>query len=362
MSKASPLNLLGFSGLHPRDLGRLVAEVVLSEAGDLPEGWQIHVGDLIESAMVIIHAQEGVVTLRTLVSDLLTRDTEGRIPLVRRLNDLPSNPNQDVVEATRRLQDFYGEHTTPEQRRFVRQIIQRSLSELKEDRWSSLSDSQSGVAIYDEIVDSGKVLLLSVGQGSPAFQRSLCTLVKAVFQQAVLTRGAEVVRLGGEPKFTLLACDEYAQVATESISGLVSDSRFMSLSREYRCMSLLALQSVATGRSRFGGHLRDRWDAILGNTGAKIFMRLNDVETAELASNLVGRRESEVPMTSQSSGLTESTLTKSATLTERLVVPTWMLTQRLTQGQGLVVGTLDGGRNVGADYFADRSSANTMRK
>jgi hypothetical protein len=53
-------------------------------------------------------------------------------------------------------------------------------------------------------------------------------------------------------------------------------------------MSLLALQSVATGRSRFPASMHDRWDGILGNVMVKMFMRVNDVEPRR-ARRLPGR-------------------------------------------------------------------------
>ena len=70
---------------------------------------------------------------------------------------------------------------------------------------------------------------MSIGNGSAAFQRSLCTLMKAGYQQTVL---ATLARHGSRrpgDRFSVLACDEYAQVATEGNSGLVSDSSFEEL-------------------------------------------------------------------------------------------------------------------------------------
>jgi hypothetical protein len=358
LAEAPRVNVLAYTALEPRDLGRLVAEVVLSEAGDLPEGWQVHVSDLIESATVLIAAgdsaaaEPGAVTPAVLARDLLTKNVDGTVPIAARTIALQDDTREPVVEAVRRLTEYFGPHTEPNQRRFVRQIIQRSLSELKDSKWACLSEPGAAPNLYEQIINDGKIVVLSVGQGSPAFQRTLCTLMKALFQQAVLTHGAAAIRSNRDPKPTLLACDEYAQVATESASGLVSDSRFFSLAREFCCMSLLALQSVATGKSRFPGHLQDRWDAILGNIGAKVFMRLNDMETAQLASDLVGSRECEVPLRSYSSGLTDKTMTANSSLAQRVLLPPWLLTQKIVQGQGVAIGTLDGGRRVGADFFA----------
>jgi hypothetical protein len=343
----SAVNLLGCSALRPRDLGRVVSEVVLAEAGALADGWQVFVSDLLESATVLIHAEQGLVTPAMLAGDLLQRDAAGDRLIVARARRLFGDPRPEVQEAVQRLTSYFGEHTEERVRQFVRQVIEQTIGELKNERWASLSDP-AGLNIYDEMVSGRRILLLSIGQASPAFQRCLCSLVKALFQQTVL---ATEIPEGNDEQFRVLACDEYAQVATEGTSGLVSDSAFFSLSREYHCLSLLALQSAATGRSRFPGHLRDRWDAILGNIGAKIFMRLNDVETAQLASEHVGDRQILVPLDAISSGSTERGVTHNLATAQRRAVPHWVLTQVLRTGQALAIGTLDGGRTVGWNFF-----------
>lgn len=346
--RTAAVNLFGCTALAPRDLGRVVAEVVLAEAGELAGGWQVFVSDLLESATVIIHHDNAKrVTPYDLARDLLTTTAEGEPPIAARVRRMLSNPHPDVQDAVQRLQSYYGRHTEQKTRQFVRQVIEQTIGELKSERWKFLSDPEGG-NVYEDIVTSGRVMLVSIGQASPAFQRSLCSLVKALFQRTVLAREAPD---DSEKRFSILACDEYAQVATEGTSGLVSDSAFFSLSREYHCFSLLALQSAATGRSRFPGHLRDRWDAILGNISAKVFMRLNDVETAQMASEHLGERQVMLPIDSTTSGASQYGVTHTLATTQRRAVPHWVLTQKLTTGQGLVIGTLDGGRSVSHQFF-----------
>ena len=142
--------------------------------------------------------------------------------------------------------------------------------------------------------------------------------------------------------FFILACDEYAQAITEGETGLVSDSRFFSLSREAGCLSLLALQSVATGRSRFPASMHDRWEAILGNVTVKLFMRVNDTATAELASGLAGKQHSFIPVSSQQLSAQGQSATDTVTPLEHARVPPWYLTNRMPQGHAFVHGTLDG--------------------
>jgi type IV secretory pathway TraG/TraD family ATPase VirD4 len=214
------------------------------------------------------------------------------------------------------------------------------MGDLVMPEWEYLS-SRSTSSVYTDIIERGRIVSVSVGQSSPAFQRSLSTLVKSLFQQAALAHLSR--RTPGQRKpFYLLACDEYAQVITEGQTGLVSDSRFFSLSREAGCLSLLALQSVATGRSRFSADMHDRWEGILGNVTVKFFMKLNDVETAKMASDLAGSQHSFVQVLSQQQSAQGLSVTDSPTMLEHPRVPPWYLTNRLPQGHAMVHGTLDG--------------------
>src|SRR5262249_25460722 len=141
--------------------------------------------------------------------------------------------SEEARIACDRIAEYFSPSIEPRQRRYVRQIIERSLGELTLPEWSYLSNTAGGNTVYSDIINRGRVVSVAVGQASPAFQRSLSTLVKAIFQQAVLANLSRVTRENlGKPKaeqqqipFFILACDEYAQAVTEGDTGLVSDSR-----------------------------------------------------------------------------------------------------------------------------------------
>jgi hypothetical protein len=342
-------NVLG-RDLAPIELGRLLSEVVLAGAAGIDEGWSVLISDLLEAASVVISAEETEgLTARALLKDILYRARftykDGRelmeYPIVLRARRVGRKTRDvDVRIACDRIAEYF-QSTEDRQRRFVRQIIERSLGELMSPDWQYLSSTTGDESVYSGIIHEGRVVTVAVGQSSPAFQRSMSTLVKSLFQQAVLSDLAH--RAEGAPTpFFLLACDEYAQAITEGESGLVSDSRFFSLSREAGCMSLLALQSVATGRSRFPAAMQDRWAGILGNVTVKLFMRVNDVETAEMGSALAGSMHSFIPVLSQGLSAQGQSVTDAVTMLEHRRVPEWYLTNRMPQGYALVHGTLDG--------------------
>lgn len=361
----APFNILG-DDLAPVELGRLLSEVVLAGAEGVKQDWAVLITDLLASASVVISAdneanKKGPVTAAALLDAILYRKPEPPRADGKRLISCPILPlarkyahsagsDGEVTElqiASDRIMEYYST-VEPKQQRFVRQVIERSLGELTSKKWRYLSgedNERKGGSLYSEIINNHRVVSVAVGQSSPAFQRSMSTLVKSIFQQAVLadlTRRS--ARDGGDDDkpWCILACDEYAQVITEGASGLVSDSRFFSLSREAGCLSLLALQSVATGRSRFPADMRDRWEGILGNVTVKFFMKLNDIETAEMASALAGSQHSFVPVTSQQQSAQGLVASEGVTVVQHPLVPPWYLTNCMPQGYALVHGTLDG--------------------
>jgi hypothetical protein len=365
-AKETAFNVFG-KDLPPKELGRLLSEVVLAGAPGIDEGWAVLVGDLLESAAVVIANDKKVkLTAARLLNDILytkpVLNKDGK-PVIDKngkpMTDYTINirarrlagqgdTNVDARIAADRIGEYFSDALEPRQRRFVRQVIERSLAELALPEWAYLSSTETNDTLYSDIIENHRVVSVAVGQSSPAFQRSMSTLIKSLFQQAALghlSKRTQEQTSGQKPKetpFFILACDEYAQAITEGQTGLVSDSRFFSLSREAGCLSLLALQSVATGRSRFSADMHDRWEGILGNVTVKFFMKLNDSETAQMASDLAGNQHSFVQVMSQQQSAQGLSDTNSLTMLEHPRVPPWYLTNRMRQGHAMVHGTLDG--------------------
>lgn len=342
--------------LRPAQVGKLMAEVVAAEAGGIDPGWTILISDLLESgAEVLAHGAGGSLTAARLVSGVLTKKRRTDANPAKRPWDYPVRAQAeyllqchewgdrldgDLLRACLRIVEYY-EATKDEQRRFVRQAIEASFAELLREDWAWLSTDVQGPRLYEAVHNEGRVVLVSIGQGSAAFQRSLCTLMKAGYQQTVLAGLAAHRDEDTASGHSVLACDEYAQVATEGRSGLVSDSSFFSLSREAGCTALLALQSLATGRSRFEQAMRDRWEGILGNVGLRVFMRLNDMETAKLASEFAGRTKRIITLSSRSLATQGATLGESHQMLDVEVAPPTLFTNRLARGMAFVHGTVD---------------------
>lgn len=356
----TPFNILG-TGLGPRELGRLLSDVVMAEAGDVQDAWQIYVSQLLESAVtVLMTASRQALTIRLLLSQILRTRTykfaDGSrrqlYPIQVTASELlrlrKQELNQDVRDACQSVASFFK--VPDRDQGFVRQLIDDCLGELRSEKWDAFS--QNGpLNVYDMAIHHGGIILVAIDFGSARFQRSVQTLMKAIFQRYVLRQLAEHQL---HDRFMVLACDEYAHVVTEGASGLVSDSSFFSQSRQAGCLTLVALQSVATARSRFPAAMKDRWESIMGNVSGKIFMRLNDVETAQLASNLVGTRIEKIRYStsgSSSQGLTEG---DSYTFLERPKVPASLFLSALPTFYGLAHGTFDGMNPISTFFRAPK--------
>jgi hypothetical protein len=171
--------------------------------------------------------------------------------------------------------------------------------------------------------------------------RTLCTLVKNLFQRTVLGRYERWVakQIKNFERPLVIAADEYSQVACELQGKPVGDGDFFSQARQHGCMGLLATQSVNMLQA---SSLKENWKAVFSNLGAKIFMRAADNETAEEAVKLAGKSEFNVTGEGTSRSKDGLSTSRQKELRERDNLPSMVLTQVLTKGDGVMLGSLDG--------------------
>jgi hypothetical protein len=141
-----------------------------------------------------------------------------------------------------------------------------------------------------ELIDAGKVVTLNLPLTSaPGLARLIGTVLKLDFQHAVLSRIAD---MGDDPhrvwRATLCLIDEYHLFATAGGEDPSGDEKFLSLSRQARCMPLLATQSLSSLRAVLPG---ETWRALFQQLRTRIFLTLSDDFTAKTASELCGRTE-----------------------------------------------------------------------
>ncbi len=119
--------------------------------------------------------------------------------------------------------------------------------------------------------------------------KALGVMLKLDFERAVLNR-VPIMEKNREAYFrqVLFLCDEYQHFATVGESEPVGDEKFLSLSRQPKCISIIATQSISSLKSALPG---ESWRTLLQTFRTKIFLSLSDDFSARIASELCGRED-----------------------------------------------------------------------
>src|SRR2546425_10053382 len=86
----------------------------------------------------------------------------------------------------------------------------------------------------------------------------------------------------------LFLCDEYQGFATVGENDPSGDEKFFALSRQAKCISIVATQSISSLRSTLPG---ESWRTLLQTFRTKIFLSLSDDFSSRTASELCGKEE-----------------------------------------------------------------------
>lgn len=139
-----------------------------------------------------------------------------------------------------------------------------------------------------ELLEQGKIVALDFPAGeNPGLARAIAVMLKMDFQRTMLNR---IARMAAEPAKTwrpvVFVCDEYQQVATVTEHEPNGDDQFFSLSRQAKCIPIVATQSISSLRSMLPG---ESWRTLLQTFRTKIFLTQSDDFSARIASDLCGQ-------------------------------------------------------------------------
>jgi TraM recognition site of TraD and TraG len=143
---------------------------------------------------------------------------------------------------------------------------------------------------FSWLIEQGKICALNFPIGmNPGLAKALGVMMKLDFERAVLNRVPEI-EAHPERHFrqVLFLCDEYQHFATVGESDPTGDEKFFSLSRQPKCIPIVATQSISSLRSALPG---DSWRTLLQTFRTKIFLTLSDDFSAKTASELCGRED-----------------------------------------------------------------------
>ena len=153
-------------------------------------------------------------------------------------------------------------------------------------------DGRYGIPMppFSQLLEQGKVCALNFPVAmNPGLARTIGTLMKQDFQRAVLNR---IPLMETEPahgwREILFLCDEYQSFATVGESDPTGDEKFFALSRQAKCIPIVATQSISSLRSTLPG---ESWRTLLQTFRTKIFLALSDDFSARTASELCGKEE-----------------------------------------------------------------------
>ncbi len=143
---------------------------------------------------------------------------------------------------------------------------------------------------FAELVEAGKVCALNFPVAlNPGLAKDIGVMMKLDFQRALLNR---IPKIEAHPeqdfRQVFFICDEYQHFATAGENEPNGDEKFFALSRQSRCVAIVATQSISSLRSTLPG---ETWRTLLQTFRTKIFLALSDEFSAKIASELCGKED-----------------------------------------------------------------------
>ena len=143
---------------------------------------------------------------------------------------------------------------------------------------------------FAELIESGKIVGLNFPAAlNPALAKIIGTMMKVDYQRAVLLRIPEMdVDPARHFRPTVFICDEYQNFATVGGDNPTGDERFLSLSRQPKCIPIVATQSISSLKEALPN---EGVKTLLQAFRTKVFLSTSDPDTARYASELCGKAD-----------------------------------------------------------------------
>ena len=140
-----------------------------------------------------------------------------------------------------------------------------------------------------ELIEQGKVLALNMPAGiNPALARAVGVMLKNAWLQALLMRPAKMKRSPSHYfRPAVFICDEYQAFASVGEDDPSGDEKSFALTRQCRCIPIVATQSISSLRAVLGSS--EAWRSLLQTLRTRIFLSLSDDASAKIASELCGQ-------------------------------------------------------------------------
>ena len=143
---------------------------------------------------------------------------------------------------------------------------------------------------FADLVEQGKVCALNFPVAlNPGLAKAIGVMMKLDFQRALLNRIPKIESNSAHHfRQVFFICDEYQHFATAGENEPNGDEKFFALSRQSKCIPIVATQSISSLRSTLPG---ETWRTLLQTFRTKIFLALSDEFSAKIASELCGKED-----------------------------------------------------------------------
>jgi len=143
---------------------------------------------------------------------------------------------------------------------------------------------------FAALVEQGKVCALNFPMAlNPGLAKAIGTMMKLDYQRAVLLRIPAMERERQRPhRDTFFVCDEYQNFATVGGNDPNGDEKFFSMSRQARCIPIIATQSISSLKEALAG---EGWRTLLQTFRTKIFLAQSDEFSIQTAAALCGKED-----------------------------------------------------------------------
>ena len=141
-----------------------------------------------------------------------------------------------------------------------------------------------------ELMEQGKVCGLNFPVAmNPGLAKAIGTMMKQDFQRAMMLR---IPKMDAAPEQyfrpVVFVCDEYQNFATVGATDPNGDERFLSLSRQPKCIPIVASQSISSIKEALPAA---GYKTLLQSFRTKLFLSTTDPDTARYACELCGKIE-----------------------------------------------------------------------
>ena len=157
-----------------------------------------------------------------------------------------------------------------------------------DDRKTPIDTLQALPSLHT-LIETGKVVCLNMPVSTnAALARAVGVFLKQSWLGSLLLRPAEMRKFPDKYyRPAVFLCDEYQSFATVGESDPCGDEKAFGLSRQSRCIPIVATQSISSLRSAVGSG--EAWRTLFQNLRTKVFLSLSDDSSARIASEMCGQ-------------------------------------------------------------------------